>query len=207
MRTNAAAVRPNPESLMSATLHAIAKPAIPPPTAATTTPASAIPPKPAAVASPRAGLLSVIDWRLVAAIGLPLWAFICGLLIAKPAAPSSSIANAIEVAATTVPPIVTDDDTIPMPREVVVRTVVDVVTIPVAVPVITPGDVVTVAEPAMPEFKLPVSEMLPAERCQTFNTKIKFHSGMPEAADEAKLSKKLIMVLHISGNFDDPGFT
>ena len=84
------------------------------------------------------------------------------------------------------------------------------VAVPVAVPVVPPGEPVVVATPAapvVPDFKLPASEFMPAERCQTFNTKVKFHGGMPEAAEEAKTSKKLLLVLHISGHFDDPGFT
>jgi hypothetical protein len=72
------------------------------------------------------------------------------------------------------------------------------------VPIATPNEPVAVAPV---EFKLPLSEVMPADRCKTFDTKIRFHAGLPEAAEDAKQSKKMLLVLHISGNFDDPGFT
>ncbi len=83
------------------------------------------------------------------------------------------------------------------------------VTIPVAVPIPALAPKTPVAESVEPaEFKLPASEVMPADRCKTFDTKIRFHpGGLPEAADAAKESKKMLLVLHISGNFDDPGFT
>lgn len=151
----------------------------------------------------RAGALNVIDWRTVGAIGLPLWAFILGAVVMRPAAPGSALAQLDAPAA---PPLEhsVPDELAPMPREIVIRT--QVVTVPVAIPVVTPGETVVVNAPPA-EFKLPPSEVLPAERCQTFDTKVKFHPGLPEAAEEAKTSKKMLMVLHISGHFDDPGFT
>ena len=57
------------------------------------------------------------------------------------------------------------------------------------------------------EFKLPDAELMPADRCKTFDTKVRFHRGPAEAAAEAKASKKMLFVLHISGHFEDPGFT
>jgi hypothetical protein len=146
-------------------------------------------------------LFQIVDWRLVAAVGLPLWAFLIGFIVArKPAPPVPILAEAAALSAPAHPSEPTEP--IPYPREVVVRT--EVVTVPVAVPIVAP------AEPeaaAATEFKLPLSEVLPADRCKTFDTKIRFHAGLPEAAEEAKLSKKMLLVLHISGNFDDPGFT
>lgn len=151
----------------------------------------------------RAGALKLIDWRTVAAIGLPLWAFLLGAVVMRPA-PGSALAQ-LELPAPTEPPSPSaPDDLAPMPREIVIRT--QVVTVPVAIPVVTPGETVVVNAPAA-EFRLPASELLPAERCQTFDTKVKFHPGLPEAAEESKTSKKMLMVLHISGHFDDPGFT
>ena len=58
-----------------------------------------------------------------------------------------------------------------------------------------------------PDFQLPAAELLPPDRCKTFETKVRFHAGPLEAAEEAKNSKKMMFVLHISGNFEDPGFT
>lgn len=150
-------------------------------------------------------LFQLVDWRLVAAIGLPLWAFLIGFIVARKPAPSVSVPIPAEVAALaapTAPPA--PEESIPYPREVVVRT--EIVTVPVAVPIVTLAEP-EAASAATAEFKLPLSEVLPADRCKTFDTKIRFHAGLPEAAEEAKLSKKMLLVLHISGNFDDPGFT
>lgn len=155
----------------------------------------------------------IVDWRLVAAVGLPLWAFLIGFIVAHKRMPHTSAAQPVAVAAvptTTAPTAPAPSEPIPAPREVVVRT--EVVTVPVAVPAAGSvgglGETEIASAPAAPaEFKLPLSEVLPTDRCKTFNTKIRFHAGLPEAAEEAKLSKKMLLVLHISGNFDDPGFT
>ena len=140
----------------------------------------------------------VVDWRLVAAIGLPVWAFLFGLMLARK--PVAEVA----AAPTEMPPAVEE---IPMPRAIVVReTEPVVVTVPIAVPV--PGESVVIDLPAAPAaFQLPDTEILPADKCQQFGTKIRFHDGPVEAATEAKAAKKMMMVLHISGNFEDPGFT
>jgi hypothetical protein len=148
----------------------------------------------------KVGLFQVIDWRLVAAVGLPLWAFLIGYVIARAPAPVAAAPPEEAVAALPVlPPVPEPVEPIPMPREVVYRT--EVVTVPVPVPV--PGEPAVVPV----EFKLPPSEVVVGDRCKTFDTRIRFHPGLPEAAEEAKQSKKLLLVLHISGNFDDPGFT
>jgi hypothetical protein len=164
-------------------------------------------PKAATSAPGRPGLVRIVDWRLVAAVGLPLWTFLIGFIVAhKPAPPAP---EPVTVAAITgpngqmeLPPAPPPVESIPAPREVVIRT--EVVTVPVAVPVLASCDPVAAA-PA--EFTLPPSEVMPADRCKTFDTKVRFHAGLPEAAEEAKQSKKMLLVLHISGNFDDPGFT
>jgi hypothetical protein len=150
---------------------------------------------------PKSPWWRVVDWRLVAACGLPVWAFFLGLVVSRP----------LEAAGEIVPPssaLPEPPEEIPMPRAIVVRepeTVV--VTVPVVVPV--PGDTVVVeaAAPAAPELKLPDTEVLPADRCKQHGTKVRFHPGTVEAAAEAKAAKKMMMVLHISGNFEDPGFT
>jgi hypothetical protein len=155
--------------------------------------------------APRPGLFQVVEWRLVAAIGLPVWAFILGAVVMHrpaPAAPPESAAAAPPPAA--VP-------TAPPPPEVTVRTEVRsvpvVVPIPIPVPAPAPAPSASVAAAAPAEFQLPPSEVMPADRCKTFDTRIRFHPDLAAAAAEAKASKKMLMVLHISGNFDDPGFT
>jgi hypothetical protein len=142
----------------------------------------------------------LVDWRTVAAIGLPLWAFVCGVVVArKPSAPPAPEAPPVGAVAPA------PDEGIPPPREIVIRTTdPQVITVPtvVAVPVAAAADL---ALPA--EFRLPDAELMPDHKCKTFDTKVRFHRGPAEAAAEAKASKKMMFVLHISGNFEDPGFT
>ena len=168
----------------------------------------------AASPAPKLGLFQtirrVIDWRLVAAIGLPLWAFLMGVVVTHKPAPAAPPPVEVAAGSPTEPVLPAKPqaaegvDPVPMPREVVVRTEFQ----PLVLPVLVPGEPVVVTVPGEPvEFKLPPSEVIPADRCKTFDTKIRFHDGLPEAAAEAKQSKKLLLVLHISGNFDDPGFT
>ena len=155
---------------------------------------------------PYAPWWKLIDWRLVAAVGLPLWAFLTGVAVAHKPTPPAPIEVAELVGPNGLvvpPPPASPVEPIPAPREVVYRT--EVQTVPVPVPFPTSGEPVAVAPPE--EFKLPTSEVLPGDRCKTFDTKIRFHGGLPEAAEEAKQSRKMLLVLHISGNFDDPGFT
>ena len=152
----------------------------------------------------RAGVLKLVDWRTVAAIGLPIWAFLFGVIVTRPA-PQPAVAQGAPVPLESLP--AEAGDIVPMPREVVVRT--RITPVPVVIPLIAQGETGAANAPAVPaaEFRLPASEVMPAERCQTFDTKVKFHPGLPEAAEDAKTSKKLLLVLHISGHFDDPGFT
>jgi hypothetical protein len=143
----------------------------------------------------------VIDWKLVVACGLPLWAFLLGVIVSPrqgrmahalpPDNPPAVTTGGIEVA--------------PMPRAIVIRQAEpQVVSVPVVVPVPVRAEPVAAA-PA--EFQLPASELLPADRCKTFDTKVRFHPTMADSADEARKSKKMLFVLHISRDFDDPGFT
>lgn len=144
--------------------------------------------------SPAVQLARAVDWRTVAAVALPVWGLVAGAVIAHRPAPVGASPPA-EVAFAAPP-----DESIPPPREIVHRT--EFQPLPLVVPVIA------VAEPPAPaEFGLPASEIVPQDRCQTYDTKIRFHAGMPEAATEARNSKKMLLVLHISGHFDDPGFT
>jgi hypothetical protein len=48
----------------------------------------------------------------------------------------------------------------------------------------------------------------PAEGvCGSFGTTIEFIDSPKEAAAQAKKEQKLVFVLHVSGNFEDPRFT
>ncbi|HJZ58980.1 MAG TPA: hypothetical protein VKE74_28815 [Gemmataceae bacterium] len=142
----------------------------------------------------------LIDWRLVAAAGLPLWAFVFGLILAHRPARLAAQATPEHPPAAPASP----DNLAPPPREVVVREGEPAV-VPLVVPVPVAAEPVVVAAPAA--FRLPDTEVAPADRCKTFETRIRFHPGLVEAAEEAKKAKKMMFVLHISGHFEDPGFT
>jgi hypothetical protein len=146
----------------------------------------------------------LIDWRLVAAVGLPLWTFAFGMMIPGKSAETETSPPPAPVAVS--PPQPELDNTIPPPREIVVRPA-EPMAIPIVVPVPVPSETVAAAKP--PEFQLPASELLPGAQdgCQTYGTKVQFHKDPATAMIEARTSKRMLFVLHISGHFDDPGFT
>lgn len=43
--------------------------------------------------------------------------------------------------------------------------------------------------------------------CQRHGTAVEFHSTPSAAAAAARKAEKLVLVLHVSGHFEDPGFT
>jgi len=43
--------------------------------------------------------------------------------------------------------------------------------------------------------------------CGAFGTSVEFAESPQEAAKQAKKEQKLVFVLHVSGNFEDPRFT
>ena len=60
-----------------------------------------------------------------------------------------------------------------------------------------------VAEP--PAASVPDGDKSPA--CGSFGTSVEFVDTPREAAKKAKQEQKLVFVLHVSGNFEDPRFT
>jgi hypothetical protein len=47
----------------------------------------------------------------------------------------------------------------------------------------------------------------PAPACEKFGTSVEFDRNPARAAKRAAESQRLLVVLHISGNFEDSGFT
>jgi hypothetical protein len=45
------------------------------------------------------------------------------------------------------------------------------------------------------------------ETCGSFGTSVQFEESPKVAAAKAKKEQKLVFVLHVSGNFEDPRFT
>jgi hypothetical protein len=46
-----------------------------------------------------------------------------------------------------------------------------------------------------------------AESCGEYGTSVHFEETPADAAKEAKKAEKLVMVLHVSGHFENPEFT
>ena len=68
--------------------------------------------------------------------------------------------------------------------------------------------------PAVPQpaVKPAVPPAPPADKktegtCSTFGTSVEFEDSPSDAARKAKKQEKLVFVLHVSGNFEDPRFT
>lgn len=143
----------------------------------------------------------LIDWRLVAACGLPVWAFLLGMLLSPRPAWLAHAAPAMGGEPETGVAIA------PMPREIVVhQTDPVVVSVPLVVPVPVPTEPIGFVAAAA-DNKLPASELLPLDRCKSYDTKLRFYPTLADAADEARKARKMLFVLHISGDFEDPGFT
>jgi hypothetical protein len=59
-------------------------------------------------------------------------------------------------------------------------------------------------------FVLPAGADSPKDKgstCGSFGTRVEFVETPSEAAQLAKKEQKLVFVLHVSGNFEDPRFT
>ncbi len=54
---------------------------------------------------------------------------------------------------------------------------------------------------------LAIAPAVAAEEAACFGTKVEFVDTPKEAAALAKKQEKLVFVLHVSGNFEDPRFT
>jgi hypothetical protein len=56
----------------------------------------------------------------------------------------------------------------------------------------------------------PPSQIVPdktEQTCGSYGTQIEFMDSPAEAAKKAKKENKLVFILHVSGNFEDPKFT
>lgn len=57
--------------------------------------------------------------------------------------------------------------------------------------------------------EVPVESAPTCTRCgeRTFGTSIEWAGSVPEAAQRAQAEEKLVFVLHVSGHFENPGYT
>jgi hypothetical protein len=68
------------------------------------------------------------------------------------------------------------------------------------------------SSPAVGPVKVPVAPVKAVTKgegatCGSFGTSVEFVETPSEAAQLAKKEQKLVFVLHVSGNFEDPRFT
>jgi len=174
----------------------------------------------------------VIDWRTVLAVGVPAWLLVLGLVawckLSPKRSPSEGDISITLHETAPLPRLAVEISPMPRPvREVVVavpevapaphaaaeerlldpapvldlfatvfRTLTKPTPAPVAAPAPTPVPAVVVAPP----------KPVPAG-CKTHGTAVHFVKSTLEAAKQAKAADKLVFVLHLSGNIEDPGFT
>jgi hypothetical protein len=85
-------------------------------------------------------------------------------------------------------------------RQLLLRTAAGLCLVPLVGPVW-----VRAAEPPKVD---PLSDLTKkAEGCGSFGTSVEFQESPSAAAKQAKKEQKLVFVLHVSGNFEDPRFT
>lgn len=166
----------------------------------------------------------VIDWRMVLAAGVPAWLLVCGLVVwvkLSPPRPTLVI---------TAPPVATGvAETAPMARLVaevspMPRAVREVAGMPHAPaplaptpraaserPVGDPAPVLDLLASVFRRFARPnpaaVAEKPVPAGCKTHGTAVHFAKSTLDAMKQAKAKGKLVFVLHLSGNIEDPGFT
>lgn len=166
----------------------------------------------------------VVDWRVVAVAGVPLWAVVGGLVAWQKFAP-----HAVAVTPSgTPPPVVTPPpdrpELLPPPRVEEPVNPFKVVTTQPAEPTPVAIDP-EVAELVADGLKKAFWELMagkpedgraavvpPDKRdvpagCKTHGTALHFVKSYDEAKRRAAKEQKLVFVLHLSGNIEDDGFT
>ena len=78
--------------------------------------------------------------------------------------------------------------------------------------VVCGSELTSTPEVPQPAVKPAVPPAPPADKktegtCSTFGTSVEFEDSPSDAARKAKKQEKLVFVLHVSGNFEDPRFT
>lgn len=68
------------------------------------------------------------------------------------------------------------------------------------------GKLTPVGKPVPPNITTPADEC-PADGCGKHGTSVEFLATPSDAAKKALKEEKLVFVLHISGNFENPDFT
>jgi fused signal recognition particle receptor len=158
------------------------------------------PPRPRAVPPPSSGPASprpALNWRPVAVAGAAALLVVAAVLawaVRRPSDRGGVALAAVEPAPAPTEPVVV----LPAPVEA-------------AEPALPQRPAPEPVKPALqPADEKPVVKA-PAEAdavpCETFGTRVEFDGNPERAAQKAAQTQRLLMVLHISGNFEDAGFT
>jgi hypothetical protein len=65
----------------------------------------------------------------------------------------------------------------------------------------------TLAVPAWADDKTPASKGIGDATCGDFGTSLRFEKNPKDAATKAVKTEKLVLVIHISGYFEEPDYT
>jgi hypothetical protein len=160
----------------------------------------------------------VVDWRTVVVAGLPMWGLVVGVVawhkltpravaVPTPApvepTPPVEVAKAPEV----LPPPRPADEPVRKLDPEVAKALADGGKVLLATLFAGKADedppLVDIPQPVAAEKK-PIK--LP-DGCKTYDTAIHFVKNLETAQKRAKADGRLVFVLHLSGNIEDPGFT
>ncbi len=162
----------------------------------------------------------VVDWRTVVVAGLPMWGLVVGVVawhrltpravvvVPAPAEPTTptppvEVAKAPEV----LPPPRPADEPVKKLDPQVAKALADGGKLVLATLFAGKEDedppLVDIPQPVVAEKK-PIR--IP-DGCKTYDTAIHFVKNLETAQKRAKADSRLVFVLHLSGNIEDPGFT
>lgn len=161
-----------------------------------------------------------VDWRTVAVAGLPMWGLVAGVVVWQKCAPKTVAAAPVELTQTAPPPpveVAMASEVLPPPRPA--EEPVKKLDPAVAKALADGGKLVLQSlfagkgEDDRPLVDLPapdavakVKKVIP-DGCKTYETAIHFVKNLETAQKKAKADGRLVFVLHLSGNIEDPGFT
>jgi hypothetical protein len=163
---------------------------------------------------PRVRWWQLVDWRVVAAAGLPVWAVVIGFVVwdkthqPRPTEPVSVAPLMTLPIAAPIAPVASIPEN-PEAERADSRVIVVRYPVPQPVKAVRPTRDVPFwqrdesGEP--PTLEPETAE--PESACQTDGTAVKFVKSPTEAMSRARREDRLVCVLHLSGNLEDDGFT
>lgn len=162
---------------------------------------------------PRVRWWRLVDWRVVAAAGLPVWAVAIGFVawdkIQQRSRPTVSVVatpSPVVPTPVAVPTPASPED--PAAESPDSRVIVVPYPVPQPVKAVRPArEVPFWLRDETGESTLEPDAAAPPGEFQTHGTAVKFVKSPTEAMSRARREDKLVCVLHLSGNLEDDGFT